>query len=162
MALVDYPLALLQLMINQEKTVNERPLGTAKRIGTDSSEFEIPAHRFLHALIRYSLSQETIAKEFLVELKRCEDQVVEKSGTSPVWLSYLAIMGNFQVQALLDNTPNCSAETWANAVNDYLRKSGGNISYLTKLGSHYLTHLVIGSTRIYVLEVCSPSHMLSS
>ena len=76
-----YPLALLKLMDKgSEGSTAQPPLGIARRIGAESSTFNIPAHILLKALITHALSPETMAKEFLVELGKCGNALVEKLG----------------------------------------------------------------------------------
>lgn len=80
MALADYPLALLNLMDKDEKSATNPPLGIAKRIGSQSSTHDLPAHRFLLALISNALSPDTIATEFLRNLHDCDIPAVVELG----------------------------------------------------------------------------------
>ena len=75
-----YPLALLNLMDEGYVSTGEPPLGTATRFGVESSMFNLPAHRLLQALLTHSPSPTTIAKEFLRELGKCGNPLVEKLG----------------------------------------------------------------------------------
>ena len=75
-----YPLALLELMNQQEDAVENPPLGIAKRAGVEVSVFNIPAHRLLKALINHSPSPEAMAKEFLKELGKCGVDSVSQFG----------------------------------------------------------------------------------
>jgi hypothetical protein len=79
--LASYPLALLQLMKEEEGSTENPPLGIAKRVGVEESVYNVPACSFLAALIDYTLSPETMAREFLVELGKCGVQVVEALGS---------------------------------------------------------------------------------
>jgi hypothetical protein len=69
--LKSYALALINLMEQQEGVVSHPPLETARRLGSQTSTFDVPAHKLLQALIRYSPSPETIARQFFVELSNC-------------------------------------------------------------------------------------------
>ena len=75
-----YPLALLELMDKDDGSTTQPPLGIARLIGAESSVLNVPAHRLLKALIAHAPSQETIAKEFLVELGKCGNTLVETLG----------------------------------------------------------------------------------
>ena len=79
-SLAPYPLALLQLM-REQASAEILPLGMATRVGVEKSAFNVPAHRLLEALINYSPSPDTIAREFLVELGKCGLSVVESLGS---------------------------------------------------------------------------------
>lgn len=81
MALAEYPLALLNLMEKDEKSATNPPLGIAKRIGSQRPIYDLPAHRFLLALISNAPSPDTIAKEFLKTLHGCNIPAVVKLGT---------------------------------------------------------------------------------
>ena len=78
-SLAPYPLALLQLM-REQAPAEILPLGMATQVGIEKSAFNVPAHRLLEALINYAPSPDTIAREFLVELGKCELSVVESLG----------------------------------------------------------------------------------
>jgi hypothetical protein len=75
-----YPRALLALMGKENDIMENPPLGTAGHLGTQTSTFDVPAHKLLQAVIEHSLSPEIIAQEFLVELGKCEIVAVKKSG----------------------------------------------------------------------------------
>ena len=75
-----YSLALLDLMDKDDGSTTQPPLGIARLIGAESSVLNVPAHRLLKALIAHAPSQETIAKEFLVELGKCGNTLVETLG----------------------------------------------------------------------------------
>ena len=66
-----YPLALLKLMDEGEVSTDQPPLGISKRLGVESSAYNVPAHEILQALITHAPSPKTIAKEFLFELGKC-------------------------------------------------------------------------------------------
>lgn len=70
-SLASYILALLKLMGRQEDTIDKPPLGTARRVGSETSTFDVPAHKLLQAIIEHSPSPEKIAHEFLCELAKC-------------------------------------------------------------------------------------------
>jgi hypothetical protein len=78
--LAPYPLALLELMIREEPSA-DLPLGIATRLGVEKSAYNVPAHRFLEALIHHAPSPDTIAGEFLVELGKCGIPVVKSLGS---------------------------------------------------------------------------------
>ena len=63
-----------------DRSAKELPLGLAKRAGAESSTFNLPAHTLLKALITHAPSSATIAKEFLSELGKCGDPLVETLG----------------------------------------------------------------------------------
>ena len=54
MELAPYPLALLEL-IREQAPADSLPLGMATRVGLEKSAFNVPAHRFLEALINHVL-----------------------------------------------------------------------------------------------------------
>ena len=77
-----YPLALLELMDKYHGSTAQPPLGIARRIGAQTSTFNVPAHRSLKALITHAPSpgQENIAKEFLFELGKCGNALIGTLG----------------------------------------------------------------------------------
>ena len=76
----NYPLALLKLMDEVNEYTKELPLGMAERFGADSSKFNVPAHKILQALITHAPSPQKIASEFLFELGKCGNALVETLG----------------------------------------------------------------------------------
>jgi hypothetical protein len=64
----------------QEGAIDRPPLGIARRVGSVTSTFDIPAHKLLQAIIEHSPSPETIICEFLVELAKCGVSAVKDSG----------------------------------------------------------------------------------
>jgi len=58
-----YPLALLKLVDESYEQNGQPLLGKAKRLGVNSSTFDVPVHKILAALITHAQSPETIAKE---------------------------------------------------------------------------------------------------
>ena len=76
-----YPLTLLELM-DEDDGFTARPLGIAERIGSESSAFDVPAHRLLNALITHEPSpgKDNIVKEFLFELGKCGNVLVKRLG----------------------------------------------------------------------------------
>jgi hypothetical protein len=73
--LLSYPLVLLKLM--EQETNVAPPLGMARRVGTATSTFDVPAHNLLLALLEHAPSPESIiAKEVLVELGGCGNETV--------------------------------------------------------------------------------------
>ena len=79
-SLASYVIALLNLMGGQEDVIDNPPLGTARRAGSATSTFDVLAHKLLQAIIEHSPSPETIIREFLVELAKCEVSAVKDSG----------------------------------------------------------------------------------
>jgi hypothetical protein len=84
-----YPLALLDLMNEQDGAAENPPLGFAKRAGLETSVFNMPAHRILKALIDHSPSPEAMAKEFLKELSKCGIEIVHQFGEIVILLQPL-------------------------------------------------------------------------
>jgi hypothetical protein len=80
--LASYPLTLLKLIGKQEDAAKNPPLGISKRLGVETSAFNVAAHRLLKAVIEYSPSPATVAQEFLVELGKCGIPVVKEYGES--------------------------------------------------------------------------------
>ena len=78
--IVTCPLALLKLMDEDDGSAGQPPLGIARRFDVESSTFNLPAHRLLKALITHAPSPETIAKQFLFKLGKCEIPLVETLG----------------------------------------------------------------------------------
>ncbi|KAF8338495.1 hypothetical protein F5887DRAFT_1077834 [Amanita rubescens] len=123
-----YPLTLLKLMDERYESTGQPPLGIARRVGVESSTFDLPAHKILQALITHAQSPETIAKELLIKLGKC---------------------GNGHVKTLAEEVygevSTLSADEWAVKVLQELQESEspGDLSTVTQLGSHYLSHLVI-------------------
>ncbi|KAI6117319.1 hypothetical protein EDD17DRAFT_1881031 [Pisolithus thermaeus] len=91
--------------------------------------FNLPAHRLLKALLTHSPSPKTIAKEFLRELGKCGNPLVETLGV-------LLHRFDFRSELIL-------LDDWAAIVLQGLQENAGDISTVTQLASHYLTHLVI-------------------
>ncbi|KAF8331973.1 uncharacterized protein EI90DRAFT_3123066 [Cantharellus anzutake] len=122
--LESYALALLKVM-GKRDDAEHPPLGFARRSGTLSSNFNVPAHKLLQAVIEYSPSPETIARGFLVELGKC---------------GILAVKGFVDA---LDNDRSVNSDDWAAIVHEELEQNNGNTTYLTELASYYLSHLII-------------------
>lgn len=72
-----YPLALLKLMNEGDGSTGQPPLGISKRLGLESSAYNVPAHIILQALITHAPSPKTIAKEFLRELGQCGNSLIK-------------------------------------------------------------------------------------
>ncbi|KAF5387116.1 hypothetical protein D9615_001639 [Tricholomella constricta] len=121
-----YPLALFKLMDEEDTSAKQPPLGFAKRAGTESSTFNVPAHSLLKALVSHAPSAETMAKEFLAELGKCGNPLVET-------------LAEEAYQGICTTAP----DEWADIVHQKLQESPGDLSNITQLGSHYLSHLVI-------------------
>ncbi|KAI9510199.1 hypothetical protein F5148DRAFT_1374659 [Russula earlei] len=117
-SLATYILALLELMGNQDSSVDNPPLGLARRAGATSSTFDVPALKLLHALIEHSPSPETMSRELIVELAKCEISAVK------------------QLVDDLDGDRSVSPNDWASIVHQELRQTAGNTTYLTALASH--------------------------
>ena len=75
-----YSLALLKRMDESYESTGHPFLGIAKRVGVESSTFNLPAHKVLQALITHAQSPESIAKELLFELGKCGNTLVESLG----------------------------------------------------------------------------------
>jgi hypothetical protein len=78
--ITSYSLALLKLMDESYKSTGQPFLGIAKRVGVESSTFNLPAHKVLLALITHAQSPDSIAREMLVELGNCGNSLVETLG----------------------------------------------------------------------------------
>ncbi|KAF8837546.1 hypothetical protein BDN67DRAFT_972811 [Paxillus ammoniavirescens] len=124
--LAPYPLALLQLMRREEASAENLPLGMATRLGVEKSAYNVPAHRFLEALIHHAPSPDTIAGEFLVELGKC--------GIPDV---------NSSAEAVRNRTCADAPGDWAVTVHQQLQEPDVDLSKLTDLASHYFSYLVI-------------------
>ncbi|KAF8313010.1 uncharacterized protein EI90DRAFT_3136974 [Cantharellus anzutake] len=122
--LESYALVLLKVM-GKRNNVEHPLLGFASRNGTQSSTFNVPAHKLLEAVIEYSPSSETITGEFSVELRKC---------------GILAVKGFVDA---LDNDRSVNLDDWAAIVHQELEQNNSNTTYLTELASYYLTHLII-------------------
>ena len=55
----------------------------------------------------------------------------------------------FQAEEVYNEVSTLPADEWANIVLQELQESGGDLSKVTQLGSHYLTHLVIACMRVF-------------
>ena len=73
-------------MGTQDNAIDNPSLGIAKRIGTETSTFDLPVHKLLQAVIKHSPSRETVAQEFLVELAKCEIEAVRNPGDVLLYL----------------------------------------------------------------------------
>ncbi|KAF5373480.1 hypothetical protein D9615_009461 [Tricholomella constricta] len=120
-----FPLALLEL-IDENGSVDNPPLGMAKRSGVQTSSYNVPAHRLLHALIEHAPSPDTMAREFLEVLMACRIKDVEES-----------------VRTVLDGTCTNAPQDWGASMHQLLEGSYGDLTSLKDLSSHYLSHLVI-------------------
>jgi len=78
--LSSYPLALLSLIGEGLDAGQDPPLGYATRVGVQNSQFNVAAHRFLKAIIEHSPSPPAVAKEFLIELRKCQVAAVMDLG----------------------------------------------------------------------------------
>ncbi|KAH9992252.1 hypothetical protein BJV74DRAFT_404162 [Russula compacta] len=125
-----YALALLTLMSSPDRNpgqsdLDDQPLGMALRAETQCSHYNVPAHIFLQAVIHHSLSQESVAQQFMFELAKCRNNAVLNSVNA------------------LENDRSISPDHWAAAVHRELSQNGGDISHLTGLATFYLYRLVI-------------------
>ena len=143
-----YALALLTLVKNQEDVNDNPPLGITIRRdhdGTNISSFNMPAHNLLRSLIEHSPSPETIARQFIAELARCEIPAVKSLGNA---LSILRDTSHnkyyMPVNTLNSSDRSVSPGDWAMAVQAEIRQTGGNMTPLTDLASFSLTCLVTG------------------
>jgi hypothetical protein len=139
-----YVLALLALVKNQED-VNDNPaLGIAIRHDTDTSSFNMPAHKLLGLLIEHSPSPETIARLFIAELARCEIPAVKDLGNALSTLrDTFHAKYHMQVNTLNSSDRSVSPGDWAMTVQAEIRQAGGNMTPITDLASFSLTCLVI-------------------
>jgi hypothetical protein len=139
-----YALALLELMGNQEGADQDNPpLGWALHLETQSSVFNLAAHRLLRPLIEHSPSPEAVAQQFMAGLAQCENSAVIDLGDAlsttlcdPFYVEYYV-----QVNSL-NSDRSVSPANWAAAVYEGLSREG-NISPLTNLAVLYLNDLVI-------------------
>jgi len=99
--LESYVLELLKLIGRQDDAMENPPMGFARRAGAETSTFDVPAHKLLQALIEHSPSPKTMAREFLVELVRCEDLAVKELGSVP--LPYAVVVS--VIECLSKSTP---------------------------------------------------------
>jgi hypothetical protein len=79
-SIASYVLALLNLMERQEDVIDSPPLGTARPVGSETSTFDVPAHKLLWAIIEHSPSPERITHEFLCEFAKCGVPAVRDLG----------------------------------------------------------------------------------
>ena len=150
MELAPYPLALLEL-IREQAPADSLPLGMATRVGLEKSAFNVPAHRFLEALINHAPSPDTIAGEFLVELGKCGLSVVETLGSmfrSPTRADLADPC--FKAEEVYNCTCTDAPCDWAVTVHQQLQEPGANITGLTQLATHYFSHLVIACTQFFL------------
>ena len=140
-----YALALLTLMGDQEGANEDNPpLGMALHWKTQSSVFNLAAHRLLRALIEYSPSPEAVAQQFMTKLAECENSAVIDLGDAPS--SLLVMQGHIEycVKVASLNNDRCSVSpaNWAEAVYEGLSRNGNTLP-LTNLAVLYLNNLVI-------------------
>ncbi|KAF8633762.1 hypothetical protein AX15_001268 [Amanita polypyramis BW_CC] len=133
-----YPLALLKLMDEGDGSTGQPSLGIAKRYGVESSAYNVPAHKMLQALITYAPSPQTIAKEFLFELRKCEN-----------------VLAVTLAEEVYNEVSTLPANEWAGMVLQELQEFDGDLSKVMQLGSHYLSHLVIVCMWIFCCKVVS-------
>jgi len=147
--IADYPLEsyileLLELMGRKDNSMENPPLGFARRTGAETSTFDVPAHKLLTALIEHSPSPKTVARDFLVELVKCEISAVRELGDVPLPYIVVVILIEYFVQVYtLDSDRPASPSDWAAIVYQELSQNDGNTTYLTAFASYYLSHLVI-------------------
>ncbi|KAF8497136.1 hypothetical protein F5888DRAFT_1889776 [Russula emetica] len=138
-----YALSLLTLMGNQEGTNEDNPpLGWALHLETQSSVFNLAAHRLLRTLIEHSPSPEAVAQQFMTELARCENSAVIDLGDALSTLCDTFYVEYYVQVDSLNSDRSISPANWAAAVYKELSRNG-NISPLTNLAVLYLNDLVI-------------------
>ena len=150
MELAPYPLALLEL-IREQAPADSLPLGMATRVGLEKSAFNVPAHRFLEALINHAPSPDTIAGEFLVELGKCGLSVVETLGSmfrSPTRADLADPC--FKAEEVYNCTCTDDPCDWAVTVHQQLQEPGADFTKLTQLATHFFSHLVIACTQFFL------------
>ena len=141
-----YAVALLALMRNQEGADGDNPpLGWARRWETQSSIYNLAAHRLLQALVEHPPSPEAnrvVAQEFMAELAKCGNStVVTLSEGSPTLRDTFHIEYYVQVNSL-NGDLSVSPGNWAEAVYEELSQNG-NILPLTDLAGDYLNNLIL-------------------
>jgi hypothetical protein len=60
--------------------IENPPLGWALHLETQSSVFNLAAHRLLQTLIEHSPSPEAVVEQFMTELAQCENSAVVDLG----------------------------------------------------------------------------------
>jgi len=70
------------------------PLGMALHWKTQSSVFDLAAHRLLRTLIAYSPSPEALAQQFMTKLAECENSAVIDLGDALSSLLVMQVMLN--------------------------------------------------------------------
>jgi hypothetical protein len=133
-------------MGNQKGADEENPpLGWAMRLIQQNTVYSQTAHKLLQALIEHSPSPETVAKQVLSDLGKCENPAVASLGDAVSTYVIIYVINKFYAQVGgLNDDRSVSPDDWAAAVNNKLKeKNSGNISLLTNLAKFYLTHLVI-------------------
>ncbi|KAF8497137.1 hypothetical protein F5888DRAFT_1906980 [Russula emetica] len=121
-----YSLALLTLMGNEPGAEDDPPFGWAMRLVKTTTVYSQAAHKIFQALIEYSPSPDTVARDFLTELAKCENAVVADL-----------------VNELLAGDRSASPDDWAAYVNNDLKENGGNISSVTSLANYFVTNLIV-------------------
>ena len=144
-----YALALLTLMGDQEGANGENPpLGIALRWETQSSVYNLHAHRLLKALIDHPPNPEgnqVVVQEFMTELTKCENSVVIDLGDALSTSSDTFYVDYYVQVNSLNTDSSVDPANWAAAVYEGLSHSGGRVP-LKNLAEKYLNTLVIPST----------------
>jgi len=83
-------------LIGDQEGANEDnpPLGEALHWKTQSSVFNLAAHRLLQTLIEYFPSPEAVAQRFMTELAECENNAVIDFGDALPTLLVMQVMLN--------------------------------------------------------------------
>ena len=94
-------------------------------------------------MIDHSPSPEMIAKEFLVELGKCEIVAVKNFGDGLLPYVIVIMLNDICANRRGTGQRSLSPNDWVAIVHQELRQSGRNLTNITKLASYYLSHLVI-------------------
>ena len=139
--LVSYPIAFLSLIGQGLGADQNPPLGYATRIGMPDSQFNVEAHRLSKAIIEYSPSPSTEAREFLIELKKCEIAAVMALGNVHSFFRFVTLVLTLRRVDTIGANCSTSPDDWPDIVHFEITTNNGDISLLTQLACHYFSHL---------------------
>ena len=142
--LQSYALALLTLWRNQEGADGPNPpLGWAFRLETQTSIYNLAAHRLLPALIEHSPSPEVVARQFMTELGRCDYDDVITHGDALSTLNDKFYVEYYVQVNLLNSDRSSSPTDWAVVAHGIITQNNVKMDTLTSLAALYLNDLVI-------------------
>ena len=129
--------------------------GMARRIGTQSSTFDLHAAKVIHSLVTFSPASESLAIEFLNEFQKVD--ALGHLGSISFLSEYLSLLDGITVGLVLSGEADPNVPQWAQDAIEALRgltqqQLSVQLKPVVDLASEYLTHVLIAGWS-YIMEL---------